>query len=363
MVAVVNRHSVKLNIGKISRKISDLEVQRKKLSENIGQLRQARDRLICKLRSIPSESKTNLVEEEASLDKTNSDKSTRTKFLLNSDQDIFFTRTREVTKNDASYNCDKVVDADKNDVKDEFWTVFATDLPYDDLGNGKAQDREVWENISLYEDKEEEINLTKNTEKSYITEDLTLKMKAPIKHMSNAISDVIHAFSNFQFKPSPPVIPADEKPAPPVFKAPDIPGVQRPVLKQRKPKSRQGKLFEIQHILGECKTTKPINSKADFDKAEYRILRPSGQKGTVARGRGLDEVKCVTKKALAYSETGWKRKGDQGEALFVVTGKHDEAEQAVEPVHLDGKAKFTPEGKVECEGQLYSQLSQTQCYI
>ena len=46
-------------------------------------------------------------------------------------------------------------------------------------------------------------------------------------------------------------------------------------------------------------------------------------------------MKCVTKKALTYSETGYKGRGIQGEALFVATGKHDEA---VEPIHLDGKA-------------------------
>jgi len=361
---------VKLNIGKISRKISDLKVQRRKLSENIGQLRQARDRLICKLRSIPSESHTNLlVEEKASLDKINSDESTSKNLLPNSDQSNS-SRTREVTENDASINSDKVVDADKkktnydpcNDEKDKFWTACTTDLPDADVGDGRALD--MWEDIPLYEDKEEVMNLTKNTDKSYVTEDFSFKMKAPIQNISNVISDVVHALSKFQFSASPPsVVPAVEKPAPPMFKSPDIPGVQRPVLKQRKPKSRQGKLFEINHILGECKTTKPVNSRADFDKAEYRLLRPSGQKGTVARGRGLDEVKCVTKEALAYSETGWKRKGIQGEALFVVTGKHDEAEQAVEPVHLDGKAEFTPDGKVAFQGQLFSQLSQTQCYL
>ena len=92
-------------------------------------------------------------------------------------------------------------------------------------------------------------------------------------------------------------------------------------------------------------------------------MRPSGQRGVLARGKGLDEVKCVTKKPLAYSETGWKRNGVSGEALFVVTGKHDHVGQAVEPVHLDGKAEFTSDGKVVFQGQLYSQLSQTQCYV
>jgi len=294
-------------------------VQRKRLSENIGQLRQARDRLICKLRSIPSESHANrVVEDEANLNKTN--ESTRTKLMSNSDH--ISSHTREVTENNARNNCVKVVDAA---VKKK--NIYGPS--YDDVRDGSAQDREMWENIPLYKDKEEEINLTKNTENSCVTEDLTLKMKAPIKNISNVISDVVHAFSKFQFAPSPPVIPAVEKPAPPVFKAPVIPGVQRPVLKQHKPKSRQGKLSEINYyILGECKTTKPVIT-------EYRLMRPSWQKGTASRGRGLGEVKCVTKKALGYSETGWKGRGIQGEARFVVAGKHDEA---VEPVHLDGKA-------------------------
>merc|ERR1712179_128943 len=271
--------------------MGNLEAQRKKLSENIGQLRQARDRLICKLRSIPSECQTNLlVEEEASLNQTN--ESTRTKLLPNSDQNIS-SHTHEVTESVAADKKRNIYDP-CNDEKDE---------------------------------------------KRYVSEDFTLNMKAPIINISNIISDVVHAFSKFQFTPSQPVIPAVEKPAPPMFKTPDVPGVQRRVLKQRKPKSRQEKLSEINYILGECKTTKPVKSKADFDKAEYRLLRLSGQRGTVARGRGLGEVMCVTEEALAYSETAWKRRGVQGESLFENTGKHDEAEQANEPVHLDGKAE------------------------
>jgi len=281
-----------------NRKISYLEVQRKKLSENIGQLRQARDRLICKLRTIPSEFQTNLlVEEKTSLNQTN--ESTRTKLLPNYDQNIS-SRTHDVTENVAA-------DKKKN----------------------------------IYDPCNED----------YVSEDLTLKMKAPIKNISNVISDVVHAFSKFQFSPSPPVIPAVEKPAPPMSKTPDIPGVQRRAFKQRKPKSRQEKLSEINYILGECKTTKPVNLKADFEKAEYCLLRPSGQQGTVAQGRGLGEVKCVTKEALVYSETAWKRRGVLGETPFEVTGKHDEAEQAVEPVHLNGKAELIPDGKAALQGQ------------
>ena len=57
MVAVISRQSIKLNIGKISKKVSDLELQRKKIYENIVQLKQARDRLIIKLRNIPAAEK------------------------------------------------------------------------------------------------------------------------------------------------------------------------------------------------------------------------------------------------------------------------------------------------------------------
>jgi len=64
-------------------------------------------------------------------------------------------------------------------------------------------------------------------------------------------------------------------------------------------------------------------------------------------------VMCVTKEALAYSEIAWKHRGVQGESLFEVAGKHDEAEQAIEPVHLDGKAEFIPDGKVALQGQFY----------
>jgi len=221
-------------------------------------------------------------------------------------------------------------------------------LPNSDQ-NISSHTHEVTENVAA--DKKRNIYDPCNDEKEekrYVSEDFTLKMS---KNISNIISDVVHALSKFQFTPSPLVIPAVEKPAPPMLKTPDIPGVQRRVLKQRKPKSRQEKLSEINYILGECKTTKPVNLKADFDKD--RLLRPSGQQGTVARGRGLGEVMCVTKEALAYSEIAWKHRGVQGESLFEVAGKHDEAEQAIEPVHLDGKAEFIPDGKVALQGQFY----------
>jgi len=210
-------------------------------------------------------------------------------------------------------------------------------LPNSDQ-NISSHTHEVTENVAA--DKKRNIYDPCNDEKEekrYVSEDFTLKMS---KNISNIISDVVHALSKFQFTPSPLVIPAVEKPAPPMLKTPDIPGVQRRVLKQRKPKSRQEKLSEINYILGECKTTKPVNPKADFDKAEYRPLRSSGQQGTVtvARGRWPGEVMCVTEEALAYSETVWKRRGVPGETPFGITGKH-EAEQAIAPVHLDGKAE------------------------
>ena len=46
---------------------------------------------------------------------------------------------------------------------------------------------------------------------------------------------------------------------------------------------------------------------------------------------------------------------------MLVASKHDNVGQGVEPVHLDGKAEFTSDGKVSFQEQ-YSQLSQTQCY-
>ena len=58
----------------------------------------------------------------------------------------------------------------------------------------------------------------------------------------------------------------------------------------------------------------------------------------------------------------WKNRGVEGRSVFVVTGNHDQDKQAVEPVHLDGKAERTSDGRVMFQGQLYSQLSQTQGY-
>jgi hypothetical protein len=49
-----------------------------------------------------------------------------------------------------------------------------------------------------------------------------------------------------------------------------------------------------------------VNDVASFDKAGYKMLRPSGRKGPV-RGRLIDEMKFVTKDAIAYSGTGWKK--------------------------------------------------------
>ena len=81
------------------------------------------------------------------------------------------------------------------------------------------------------------------------------------------------------------------------------------------------------------------------------MLRPSGRKGPV-RGRLIEEMKFVTKDAIAYSGTGWKNKGVEEEAQFIVTGHHDPDRKAVEQVHLNGKAELTREGKVLFQGQL-----------
>ena len=74
------------------------------------------------------------------------------------------------------------------------------------------------------------------------------------------------------------------------------------------------------------------------------MLRPSAKKGPV-RGRLINERKFVTKDAIPYSRTGWRNRGVEGEAQFIVTGHHDPDRQAVEPVHLDRKAGLTREGK------------------
>ena len=66
------------------------------------------------------------------------------------------------------------------------------------------------------------------------------------------------------------------------------------------------------------------------------MLRLSGRKGPV-RGKLIDERKFVTKDSIPYSGTGWKNRGVEGEAQFIVTGHHDQDRQAVAPVHLDGK--------------------------
>jgi len=373
MAVILNRHSVKLNIGKLSKKISDLEVQRRKIFENIAQLKEARDRLIFKLRSLPPENHINLPDVEKITHKnTNKDES----------RDIFETghdKTDSVPDLTSATDTSLNNDASNTNVKsaggqkylttdacpDEFWEAFATDLPEDVWADDKFEDMELCDDIP--------VNVDKDIEPIVISDDEEEEINA-IKDLSHEIcnasesvvkeSNLVQSFSNFQFKASSSssIIPAFKKPAA-SFKVPAVPAIQKPVLKHRKAKSKKGKLFDMQHILGECRKNKPVNSKADFDKAEYYLLRPSGQRGVLARGRELDEVKCVTKKPLAYSETGWKRNGVSGEALFVVTGKHDHVGQAVEPVHLDGKAEFTSDGKVVFQGQLYSQLSQTQCYV
>ena len=385
MVAVLNRHSVKLNIGKLSRKISDLELQRRKIFENIGQLKQARDKLICKLRSLPPESHINLPDDVERTDRDNAnskesrDVYVETSYKTDSVHDVF-----SAIENHSSATgivSDEVTGQAKlhpalcSD-SDEFWTAFATDLPEDawadddfEVDDMKMCDDihvngdKISEPIVISDDEEEETNPKKDLSLELCNVSASGAASKRDNDISNEVSDVVKSFSKFQFNTSSPstTMPVFKKPVLP-FKAPNIPFVKKPVFK-RKPKSKQGKLFEMQHIQGECRRNKPVNSKADFDKAEYYLLRPSGKKGELARGRGLDEVKCVTKQPLPYSETGWKRNGVQGEALFVVTGKHDNDGQGVEPIHLDGKAEFTYDGKVQFQGQIYSQLSQTQCYV
>ena len=82
----------------------------------------------------------------------------------------------------------------------------------------------------------------------------------------------------------------------------------------------------------------------------------------MVRGRLIEEVKFVTKDPIPYTGTGYKNRGVVGHGMFVVTGQHDQAKQAVQPVHLDGQAQLTKDGKVMFNGELYSQYSQTQGY-
>ena len=95
-------------------------------------------------------------------------------------------------------------------------------------------------------------------------------------------------------------------------------------------KSRQAKHFEAQHVQGKHRENKPVNSVANFNKAKYHLLRPSGRRGAVVRGRLIEEVKFVTKDPIPYTGTGYKNRGVVGHGMFVVTGQHDQAEQAVQ---------------------------------
>ena len=181
-----------------------------------------------------------------------------------------------------------------------------------------------------------------------------------LRNISNVNSEVKQSLSEFKFK-----VPEGQNTL--AFKVPAIPGhvPARPnpfKPPQSMPKSKKFKHFEEQHIKGNHKSNKPVNSVGSFDKAKYRMLRPSGRRGATVRGRLIDEVKFVTKDPIPYSGTGWKNRGVEGHEMFVVTGNHDQERQAVQPVHLDGKAQLTREGKVVFQGQLYSQYSQTQGY-
>jgi len=384
MVAVLTKTSVRTGIGEMNRKISELELQKKKICEKITQLRQERNRMILKLRTLPppplppsqtspergknQKGGDDVSSKPDNIPRSSSDDLKEVKVNIHNDDPIIPCATNysaSVCDGDKSNNnnhddinnvvksaeaqTDKEREAIVDDV-DEFWTAFAADFPTDDWDGSESDFCDALV-VAMDDARDEKIVIISEVEEG--------ERSAPIKDISD--TGVTQILQDFQFTaPEPRGL---EKSRPVQFKTPDP--LQIPILKKpiSKPKSKQGKLFENQHIHGEHKRNKPVNSKANFDQAQYYLLRPSGRRGALARGRGLDEVKCVTKKPLAYSGTGWRNNGVEGEAVFVVTGKHDQVRQAVEPVHLDGKAEVTSDGKVMFEGQLYSQLSQTQAYF
>ena len=63
-----------------------------------------------------------------------------------------------------------------------------------------------------------------------------------------------------------------------------------------------------------------MNSVGSFDKAKYRMLRPSGRRGATVRGRLIDEVKFVTKDPIPYSGTGWKNRRVVLASVFCLDG-------------------------------------------
>jgi len=121
--------------------------------------------------------------------------------------------------------------------------------------------------------------------------------------------------------------------------------------------------FVAQHIKGKHKANKPVNSVGNFHEANYRLLRPSGRKGALVHGGKFQgEVKFITKEPISYSETGWKNKGKGGQGMFVMTGKHYDDQKLVQPVHLDGQAALTHDGKILFDNEIFSQCTQTQAY-
>ena len=365
MVAAISRQSIKLNIGKISKTISDLELQRKKIYENIVQLKQARDRLIIQLRNIPAAEKARerhikVEDVKAGTDPFPTDDviKCRSNDMVETSSDLFPTNDDcllavTTVYNDQSNNNDVVTkdlvaehyitvspqcDDDEND---EFWTAFASDLPEEPMeyrDTSLASDDNFDEPIVISDDEDEQLG--KEIKSS-------VQFRKPFQDISNSVFKVSRSLSNFKFKtppkpagnsthindenerPStscqaPAALPSKTKapakvavpkiPRPAVFKPPNpvqthafqVPGVQKPAFKQSKQaKSKQGKHFEAQHIIGDHRANKPVNSKAAFNRAEYYLLRPSGKRD-LARGKLIDQVKCVTKQPISYSGTGWK---------------------------------------------------------
>eukprot|EP00092_Neocalanus_flemingeri_P041848 GFUD01045581.1.p1 GENE.GFUD01045581.1~~GFUD01045581.1.p1 ORF type:complete len:350 (-),score=103.36 GFUD01045581.1:75-1124(-) len=339
------RANIKLNIGKINKKISGLEVQKNHICGNILQLKQARDKLILTLRTVPQ---SDQIATEPSIHFTEFEFPPSDSVLSNdipSDDPIVISDDEEESTSAPEMSklaiCEDQIIVDDISTKSDSQSHQIVSVS---SSNGRST---LWNNNYLSDVKKDQI----------LSE---FKFKVPEK------SPVLKAMDVLEKKGEPPhtfKVPANpfslsESPTP-------VPRKERPVQFKPPPpvqKSKKAKHFEAQHILGKHRSNKPVNSVASFNKAKYRMLRPSGRRGAVVRGRLIEEVKFVTRDPITYSGTGFRNKGVVGHGVFVVTGQHDEVRQAVQPVHLDGQAQLTREGRVVFNGEVYSQCSQTQGY-
>jgi len=304
-----NPNNMKLNIGKINVKISGLELQRKKIFENIIQLKRARDKLISELRTYNVNQGPN-----------------------------------EKSKHDISENS-------TNCVNNEFVVdSFPNNHNFEDLSDSFVPDES--DAILISDDEDIVMEDTTFPKNDALSHGEVLKVDSKSLVVDNSVSkcDTLNPKITGVIAETRSRSPCP----PPVFAKPKIPPA--------KPKNKHVKHFEEHHIRGNHKATKPLNAVANFNKAKYRLLRPSGRRGALVKGKLIDDVKFVNKDPIMYRGTGWKNKGDVGLGVFVLTGSHDQEKQAVQPVHMDGQAQVTEEGKVLFKGQLYSQYSQSQFY-